>query len=100
MGIAASFRGKNDLEVAGRKIAGLGIHRDASGGLLFHASLLLDLDVALMTGRGRLRGTLVSGESRNVYLRLAQFDRWRDDAFRLAFGRNLAARTWLACRLP
>ncbi len=48
LGIAASFRGKNDLAVGGRKIAGLGIHRSASGGLLFHASLLVDLDVALM----------------------------------------------------
>ena len=49
LGIEAPFRGKNDLEVGGRKIAGLGIHRDASGGLLFHASLLLDLDVELMS---------------------------------------------------
>jgi lipoate-protein ligase A len=48
-GIDAAFRGKNDLEVAGRKIAGLGIYRDPSGGLLFHASLLVDLDVELMT---------------------------------------------------
>lgn len=48
LGIDARFRGKNDLEVGGRKIAGLGIHREASGGLLFHASLLVDLDVALM----------------------------------------------------
>jgi lipoate-protein ligase A len=48
LGIEAAFRGKNDLEVDGRKIAGLGIHRDGSGGLLFHASLLIDLDVALM----------------------------------------------------
>ena len=48
LGIEAAFRGKNDLEVNGRKIAGLGIHRAATGGLLFHASLLLDLDVALM----------------------------------------------------
>lgn len=39
-------------------------------------SLLLDrgIDVAFVTGRGRLRGSLVSGVSRNVYLRLAQFD--------------------------
>lgn len=48
LGIDAVFRGKNDLAVKGRKIAGLGIYRDASGGLLFHASLLVDLDVALM----------------------------------------------------
>ena len=48
LGIEASFRGKNDLAVDGRKIAGLGIWRGPSGGLLFHASLLVDLDVALM----------------------------------------------------
>jgi lipoate-protein ligase A len=48
LGITGSFRGKNDLAVNGRKIAGLGIYRDASGGLLFHASLLLDMDVPLM----------------------------------------------------
>ncbi|MEE2717862.1 MAG: biotin/lipoate A/B protein ligase family protein [SAR324 cluster bacterium] len=47
-GIPAQFRGKNDLEVDGRKIAGLGIHHNASGGFLFHASLLVDLDVRLM----------------------------------------------------
>ncbi len=48
LGIDAAFRRKNDLEIEGRKIAGLGIYRDRSGGLLFHASLLVDLDVALM----------------------------------------------------
>lgn len=56
-------------------------------------TLLLDkgVDVAFLTARGRLRGSLVSGESRNVYLRLAQFDRWKDDVFRLALTRNLVA---------
>jgi len=48
LGIEAAFRGKNDLEVGGRKLAGLGLHRDSAGGLLFHASLLVDLDVRLM----------------------------------------------------
>ncbi|MEE2888036.1 MAG: lipoate protein ligase C-terminal domain-containing protein [Planctomycetota bacterium] len=48
LGVAAKFRGKNDLEVGGRKIAGLGIYRDSNGGLLFHGSLLVDLDVPLM----------------------------------------------------
>lgn len=56
-------------------------------------SLLLDrgVDVAFVTGRGRLRGTLVSGVSRNVFLRLAQFERWRDQSFRLAFARAVAS---------
>ena len=49
LGIGAQFRGKNDLAVGGRKIAGLGVHRDPTGGLLFHASLLVDLDVELMS---------------------------------------------------
>jgi lipoate-protein ligase A len=48
LGIAAEYRRKNDVEVEGRKIAGLGISFDRAGGLLFHASLLVDLDVPLM----------------------------------------------------
>jgi lipoate-protein ligase A len=48
LGIRAEYRRKNDLEVEGRKIAGLGIYFDREGGLLFHASLLVDLDVPLM----------------------------------------------------
>lgn len=48
LGVNAEFRRKNDIEVEGRKIVGLGIHRAPSGGLLFHASLLVDLDVELM----------------------------------------------------
>lgn len=48
LGIDSSFRGKNDIEVNGRKIAGLGLHRTGSGGMLFHASILFDLDVELM----------------------------------------------------
>ncbi len=47
-GIKAQFRGKNDLEVEGRKIGGLGIHSNASGGYLLHCSLLVDLDIPLM----------------------------------------------------
>lgn len=48
LGIQARFRRKNDIEVNGRKIAGLGIYRAPSDGLLFHASLLVGLDVPLM----------------------------------------------------
>lgn len=48
LGIRAEYRRKNDLEVDGRKIAGLGLYFDRAGGLLFHASLLVDLDVPLM----------------------------------------------------
>jgi len=48
LGVATTLRGKNDLEVEGRKIAGLGLYVDQEGGLLFHASVLADLDVPLM----------------------------------------------------
>ncbi len=48
LGVRARFRRKNDIEVDGRKIAGLGIYRDRSGGLLFHSSILVDMDIALM----------------------------------------------------
>jgi lipoate-protein ligase A len=48
MGIYARFRAKNDLEVAGKKIAGLGVHVGADGSIQFHTSLLIDLDVEQM----------------------------------------------------
>ncbi len=48
LGVEASFRRKNDIEVNGKKLVGLGVYRAPSGGLLFHASLLVDLDIALM----------------------------------------------------
>ncbi|MGD0874113.1 MAG: biotin/lipoate A/B protein ligase family protein [Acidimicrobiales bacterium] len=48
LGIVASFHGKNDLEVGGRKIAGLGLYVDPRDAMLFHASVLGDLDVEFM----------------------------------------------------
>jgi lipoate-protein ligase A len=48
LGVAAQYRRRNDLEVGPKKIAGLGICFDPAGGLLFHASLLVDLDIPLM----------------------------------------------------
>lgn len=48
LGIPAELGGKNDVEMRGRKIAGMGIWTDPEGGLLFHASVLVDLDVPLM----------------------------------------------------
>jgi lipoate---protein ligase len=47
-GIQANFRSKNDLEVNGKKIAGLGIYLSEEGGIQFHSSLLLDLDIPQM----------------------------------------------------
>ena len=48
LGIKAEFRSKNDLEVEGRKIAGLGIYINPKGAIQFHTSLLVDLDVLEM----------------------------------------------------
>lgn len=48
LGVIAQFQGKNDLAVDGRKIAGLGMYASGTGGMLFHASLLVDLDLDYM----------------------------------------------------
>ncbi len=48
LGIEATFRPKNDLEVNGRKIAGLSASAETGAALLFHCSLLVDFDVNLM----------------------------------------------------
>lgn len=48
LGIDAEFAGKNDLKVDGRKIAGLGLFLDGEGALLFHSSVLADLDIGFM----------------------------------------------------
>jgi lipoate---protein ligase len=48
LGIEATFAGKNDLSVNGRKIAGLGLYLEPGGGLLFHSSILADLDIGFM----------------------------------------------------
>ncbi len=49
LGIDAYFQPKNDLEVSGKKIAGLSAASEANNTLLFHTSLLVNFDVALMT---------------------------------------------------
>jgi lipoate-protein ligase A len=48
LGIEGSTGGKNDIRVSGRKIAGLGLCRGEKGAFLFHASLLVGLDIPLM----------------------------------------------------
>jgi lipoate-protein ligase A len=48
LGIEATFAGKNDLSVKRRKIAGLGLYLEPGGGLLFHSSILADLDIPFM----------------------------------------------------
>ncbi len=47
-GIEAYFQPRNDLEVDGRKIAGLSAASEVGKSLLFHTSLLVDFDVDLM----------------------------------------------------
>ncbi|MBW1683166.1 MAG: lipoate--protein ligase family protein, partial [Deltaproteobacteria bacterium] len=42
------FQPKNDLEVGGKKIAGLSAANETGACLLFHTSLLVDFDVPLM----------------------------------------------------
>lgn len=48
LGIKAGFRPKNDLEVDGKKIAGLSATLETEKAILFHASLLVDFDIPLM----------------------------------------------------
>jgi lipoate-protein ligase A len=48
LGIKAGFRPKNDIEVDGRKIAGLSATLETERAILFHASLLVDFDIPLM----------------------------------------------------
>ena len=48
LGIKAGFMPKNDLEVGGKKIAGLSAALEAEKAILFHASLLVDFDIPLM----------------------------------------------------
>jgi lipoate---protein ligase len=62
VGVEARFRGKNDLEAGGRKIAGLGLYVDERGALLFHASVLADLDVELMLAVLRIPGAKLAGK--------------------------------------
>ena len=63
IGIDAAFRSKNDLEVGGRKIAGLGLYVDDRGALLFHTSLLADLDIPLMLEVLKIPGAKLSDKA-------------------------------------
>jgi lipoate-protein ligase A len=47
-GLNAEFVGKNDLQINGKKIAGLAISQDEDQTVFFHASLLVDFDLPLM----------------------------------------------------
>jgi CRISPR-associated protein Cas1 len=47
------------------------------------------IDVAFLSIRGKLRGRLVSSESKNVFLRIAQYHRADDKSFRLNLARRM-----------
>ena len=49
LGVKSYFRPKNDLEVSGKKIAGLSAALETDKSLLFHTSLLVNFDIPLMT---------------------------------------------------
>jgi lipoate-protein ligase A len=48
VGLKAEFVGKNDIQVDGKKVAGLAISQDAKDAVFFHASVLIDFDIAQM----------------------------------------------------
>jgi CRISPR-associated protein Cas1 len=54
-------------------------------------SFLLDsgIDVSFLSLSGRLKGRLLPAESKNVFLRLAQFERHKDMGFRLKLARSI-----------
>jgi CRISPR-associated protein Cas1 len=54
-------------------------------------SFLLDagIDVSFLSVHGRLKGKLTPLESKNVFLRLAQYDRYRDEEFRPMLARSI-----------
>lgn len=58
LGLEANFRPRNDIELAGKKVAGLGTTVDERGAVLFHTSLLVSLDWEL------LARALVVGEAK------------------------------------
>lgn len=54
-------------------------------------SFLLEsgIDVSFLSMGGRLKGKLVSVESKNVFLRLAQYDRYKDEEFKLMIAKSI-----------
>ena len=56
-------------------------------------AFLLDscVDLCYLSSRGRYRGRLVAAESKNVLLRIAQYERYLDDDFQLQISKALVA---------
>ncbi|MFN7961580.1 MAG: CRISPR-associated endonuclease Cas1 [Thermoanaerobaculia bacterium] len=61
-------------------------------------ALALDkgIDVSFLSGHGKYRGSLLAAQSKNVFLRLAQCERFRHGGFRLAFCRAVVTAKILA----
>lgn len=86
LGVPAEFGGKNDLLAGGRKLAGLGVYLDDRGGLLFHASILADLDVDFMLQILRIPAAKLAGKAAGAV-------RERVTTVRRELGRDLALDT-------
>lgn len=54
-----------------------------------HALLKEGVDVAFLSAGGKLLGRLAATDSKNVFLRLAQYERHLDDAFQIALARTI-----------
>ncbi len=65
LGIAAKFRPKNDMLVNNRKIAGLALFTEDNDHALFHASVLLDIDIPLMLSVLNISQEKLSGKGIN-----------------------------------
>ncbi len=54
-------------------------------------SFLLEsgIDVSFLSMNGKLKGKLVPVQSMNVFLRLAQYERFRDEAFKLKIAKKI-----------
>jgi CRISPR-associated protein Cas1 len=48
-----------------------------------------DIELALLSSRGRLRGQLTSPATKNIELRIAQYERYRDESFVLQLSRRI-----------
>jgi CRISPR-associated protein Cas1 len=47
------------------------------------------IDVSFLSVHGRLKGKLTPVHSKNVFLRLAQYDRYKDDEFKVTIAKNI-----------
>lgn len=65
LGIEAKFQPKNDMLVNSKKIAGLALFTEDNNNVLFHASVLLDIDISLMLSMLNISREKLSGKGIN-----------------------------------